>query len=128
MKILLRVLIILILTSYNLYGQDRVVISNGALISGDNVRFSGSHFEVAQNIPNPFSTFTEIGFYMPSPGFIEFKVVNLIGKEIIRQVMEADPGSNFIRLDGSDFMPGVYVFSISNGGQTLTRRMIISKK
>jgi hypothetical protein len=111
------------------YSQDNYVsLTSGGILAGDDSRLSSSHFDVSQNSPNPFSAITDITFNMPSNGFVEFKLVNLIGKEIIRQVMEADPGRNNIRFDGSDFMPGVYVYSISNGSQTLTRRMIISKK
>ena len=89
---------------------------------------SADRFELEQNSPNPFDVVTEISFSSPVLGFVEFKIVNLIGKEVIRQVMEAEPGRNTIRIDGSDFMPGVYVYSLSNGSQTLTRRMVISKK
>jgi hypothetical protein len=119
----------ILLSAVSAYSQDsRVSISYGGMLAADDSRLSSSHFDMTQNSPNPFSAVTDISFYMPANGFIEFKVVNLIGKEVIRQVMEADPGRNNIRFDGNDFMPGVYVYSISNGSQTLTRRMIISKK
>ncbi len=119
----------LLFSSCTLCAQDsRVSITPGGMIASVENRFSGSHFEIAQNIPNPFVSFTDIGFYTLTQGFVEFKVVNLIGKEMIRLVLETDPGRNSIRFDGSDFMPGVYIYSISNGSQTLTRRMIISKK
>jgi hypothetical protein len=130
MRIPLRNLFILLLfSSATLQAQDnRISVSPGNIIATETSLSGGSHFEMTQNIPNPFSSTTDIGFSMPSQGYIEFKVVNLIGKEMIRQVMEADAGRNILRFDGSDFMPGVYVFSLSNGSQTLTRRMIISKK
>lgn len=130
MSKVLRIFFLFILfVNTGLKAQDnRISLSPGTLLATDGSRFSGSHFEITQNSPNPFSNTTDIGIFMPAQGFIEFKVVNLIGKEMIRQVMEADPGRNILRFDGSDFLPGVYVFSLSNGSQTLTRRMIISKK
>jgi Secretion system C-terminal sorting domain len=131
MKEVLRnlLLVFILFSSCTLYGQDsRLSISPGGIIATAENRFGGSQFEIAQNIPNPFVSFTDIGFFTLTQGFVEFKVVNLIGKEMIRLVLETDPGRNNIRFDGSDFMPGVYVYSISNGSQTLTRRMIISKK
>lgn len=121
--------LLLISGSTALFAQDgRVSITPAGVVASEDSRLSSSHFEMSQNTPNPFFNTTDISFYMPVQGFIEFKLVNLIGKEMVRQVLEADPGRNSIRFDGSDFMPGVYIYSISNGSQTLTRRMIISKK
>ena len=87
-----------------------------------------SRFEAEQNSPNPFNDFTLIDFTSPVQGFIEFKIVNLIGKDVFHRVVEASPGYNTIRFEGGDFTPGVYIYSLSNGTQTITRRMVISKK
>ena len=123
--------IVIFLSFLNMHGimaQDSrlSIAADGPLL--DNRTISANHFELEQNSPNPFDVMTEISFTSAVVGFVEFKIVNLIGKEVIRQVMEAEPGRNTIRIDGSDFMPGVYVYSLSNGSQTLTRRMVISKK
>lgn len=85
-------------------------------------------FEVEQNSPNPFTDYTQIEYASPVQGFMEFKIVNLIGKEIFHRVMETEAGRNTIRFEGDDFTPGVYIYSLSNGSQTITRRMVISKK
>ncbi|MEP7263056.1 MAG: T9SS type A sorting domain-containing protein [Bacteroidota bacterium] len=129
-KRLLNLFFLLLITNATaLYAQDgRITISPIGVVASYDSRLSSAHFEMSQNTPNPFYSTTDISFYMPVQGFIEFKLVNLIGKEMVRQVLEADPGRNSVRFDGSDFMPGVYIYSISNGSQTLTRRMIISKK
>ncbi len=85
-------------------------------------------FEVGQNSPNPFSDYTQIEFGSASQGFVEFKIVNLLGKEVFHRVIETEIGRNTIRFEAEDFLPGVYIYSLSNGSQTLTRRMVISKK
>ena len=87
-----------------------------------------SKFDAGQNSPNPFSEYTQIEFTNPAPGFVEFKVVNLLGKEVFQRVVESEAGRNSIRFEADDFLPGVYIYSLSNGSQTITRRMVISKK
>ena len=87
-----------------------------------------SKFEVEQNSPNPFSDYTQIEFGSATQGFVEFKIVNLLGKLIFQRVLETEIGRNTIRFEAEDFLPGVYIYSLSNGSQTLTRRMVISKK
>ena len=87
-----------------------------------------ARFDAAQNSPNPFNDFTLIDFITPVQGFIEFKIVNLIGKDVFHRVVEATPGYNTIRFESGDFIPGVYIYSLSNGTQTISRRMVISKK
>ena len=87
-----------------------------------------SKFDAGQNSPNPFSDYTQIEFTSPSQGFVEFKIVNLLGKEIFHRVVETETGRNSIRFEAEDFLPGVYIYSLSNGSQTITRRMVISKK
>ena len=97
---------------------------------GDNNKgqIISTRFDIGQNSPNPFSDFTQIEYSNPVQGFVELKVVNLIGKELYHRVLEAEAGRNLIRLEGEDFTPGVYIYSLSNGTQTITRRMVISKK
>lgn len=97
--------------------------------SSDNKSGTNSaRFELSQNSPNPFSDFTAIEYMCPVLGFVEFKIVNLIGKEVFHKVLEAEAGRNILRFECDDFVPGVYIYSLSNGSQTITRRMVISKK
>lgn len=125
MKHLLKLSLFFVVFSSSLSAQENhSVIGSGSLIPG----LTGSKFDVAQNNPNPFVDYTEIGFSSPLQGFVEFKMVNLLGKEVCRKVIDADSGINKMRVEADDFIPGVYIYSLSNGSQTITRRMIISKK
>ncbi len=85
-------------------------------------------FDVAQNEPNPFNNTSNISFTVAVKSTVTFKVFNLIGKEIFRNNVLCDPGKNIIKVDAADFAPGVYMYSLSNGAQTFTKRMIVSKK
>ena len=122
------ILFCVLFVNYCIAQENRSVFST----SGISERTIGLNnvirFDLEQNNPNPFYDFTNIAFSTPAQGFVELKIVNLIGKEVIRRVIEADAGRNVIHLDREEFSPGVYVYSLSNGNQTLTRRMIVSRK
>ena len=109
----------------NRYLSSQPVAFNAA--DGKQVPASGK-FEMEQNSPNPFTIATEIDFSTPYQTNVEFKIVNLLGKQIYYKVMIAEAGRNTIKVESDDFIPGVYVYSLSNGSQTITRRMVISRK
>jgi hypothetical protein len=128
MKILLSTLFLICLLK-SATAQDNHNISNLPFVTADNSKLLNTgRFEVAQNVPNPFNVSSDISFACPVQCFVEFKIVNLIGKQVMREVLEADAGLNNIHVEGADLLPGVYIYSVSNGSVTLTRRMIISKK
>lgn len=85
-------------------------------------------FEVFQNDPNPFSSYTNISYYCPVPMTVSLKIFNLIGKEVFYKKYISGVGKNYVKLEADDFAPGVYMYSISNGITTATRRMVINKR
>ncbi len=86
------------------------------------------HFTLSQNIPNPYNDFCSIRYSVPEKTDVEFRMFNVIGKEVYRKQLDADAGVNTLRFDGRDFSPGIYMFSLTFGNETLTRRMVISRK
>ena len=46
---------------------------------------------------------------------------------VIKKAINAKRGVNTIDISSNDFSGGVYLYSISNGENMLTKRMIISK-
>jgi len=85
-------------------------------------------FDVKQNSPNPFSDKTEIVFSSPVVSDVEFKVYNVIGAVVYNNSFKANKGANTITVEANSFAPGVYIYSISNGTKTITKRMIVSSK
>ncbi len=80
-------------------------------------------FNVAQNAPNPFNEKTEINFSSPSVNDVDFKVYNVVGAVVYSEKIKADKGANVITLKANAFAPGAYMYSITNGSQTITKRM-----
>ncbi len=85
-------------------------------------------FEVEQNAPNPFTGKSEIRFSSVNSNNVDFKVFNLLGSVVYSNSFKADKGANSINIEANTFAPGVYMYSIKNGDQTITKRMIVASK
>lgn len=105
-------------------------------VSVDRVSASRS-ITLAQNYPNPFSLtnapVTSIAYTNAKPGPVIMKIYNLLGSEVRTLVNEYKPGGSFIATwDARDnrgelLPPGIYVYKIMSGSNSLTRRMILSR-
>ena len=80
---------------------------------------------VAQNRPNPAKNNTEIEFYLPKSGNIEFKVVNMLGAIVENQQQSYSQGKQIIKLNTNSYTEGIYFYSISFDGEVKTFKMII---
>ena len=84
--------------------------------------------DVSQNIPNPFSDKSEIRFTSVSSSDVEFKVFNLLGSVVYSSNFKSVKGVNTINMEANSFSPGVYMYSVKNGANTITTRMVVSSK
>jgi hypothetical protein len=86
---------------------------------------SEARFNVSQNKPNPFSHNTTIEFSTPSHDNFILKVSNILGKIVYTKNIIAQRGINKITFSGRDLDSGIYFYSLTNGKNAITRRMII---
>ena len=86
---------------------------------------SGNTFSVEQNQPNPFHTISTIEYNLPQKGEIEFRLFNVIGKEVYHLTKNSDRGPGSINIDAHDYPAGVYIYSMSFERVTLTKRLVI---
>lgn len=84
-------------------------------------------FAVSQNTPNPFNEKTEINFTSPTVSDVDFKVYNVVGAVVYSEKVKADKGSNVITLKANSFAPGAYMYSLTNGAHTITKRMVVTQ-
>jgi len=96
--------------------------------SGINDQLTSVKFDLVQNNPNPASTYTDVTFSTPIAGNFTIKMFNMIGKEVLKQNIRGMAGVNSSRLMLEDITSGVYMLSIENGSNVVTRRMIVSRK
>jgi len=86
-----------------------------------------------QNAPNPLSDQTAISYQLPKSGQVKLNVYNIAGQKVKTLVDEAQQAGSYTikwnRHDnkGRQVSAGVYIYHLSIGDQTQTRKMIVLK-
>lgn len=83
-------------------------------------------FELHQNYPNPFNPSTIIKYSIPSEGFINLKIFDILGREVKTLVNQNQkPGSYEIKWNTSNHSSGIYFYRIRAGEFVETKKMIL---
>jgi hypothetical protein len=83
-------------------------------------------FDMTQNTPNPWSYETNIDYYVPSPSNVDISIRDVNGKLILTNKMKAHKGWNTYLLKADELKAsGIYIYEITNGKTTLSKRMIL---
>jgi len=88
-------------------------------------QFNDFTFELKGIFPNPVVNNAKIQFISGTPKTVTFKVYNLLGEEIESQFINSQRGVNTINVNTSAYSEGMYLYSINNGSEILTKRMIV---
>ncbi len=99
------------------------IVINAPSSVGDN---NAVTFEVLQNYPNPFSDKSEVSFTTANPGVAEVKIFNVVGTQMTSFKLKAKHGLNRFTIDSKGFNSGIYMYSITCGDKTITKRMVVS--
>jgi hypothetical protein len=87
-----------------------------------------TEFALLQNYPNPFNPTTSIAFDVPSRTLVTIKVFNMIGQEVATVVNgEMTAGRHIVNFDGSRLPSAIYLYQITAGDFTATRKMLLMK-
>lgn len=118
-----------------LLGSGQVVpqtITSYSIIVDDNTGISSLHsisFNAGQNIPNPSLQFTQIPVVSSTANNnVELKVSDLIGNIVYHKILNLQSGLNLIPVNTSEWVNGVYIYSVNNGLNNVTRRMTVTNK
>jgi hypothetical protein len=93
-------------------------------------------FKLYQNYPNPFNPKTTIKYDIPAslnpseggkPVLVTFKVYDVLGKEIFSFTEFKFAGSYQVTFDGSNNSSGIYIYKITAGQYTESRKMVLLK-
>ena len=77
--------------------------------------------------PNPAKDELNISVQSPEKMVISFKVLNLLGEEIINNSFNFDQGTNIRKIDVSNLENGVYVVQVKNEENVYSHKLIIDK-
>ena len=87
-----------------------------------------SSFSLSQNYPNPFNPTTTFRIRIAKSGLVSLKVYDLLGQEVGSVLNEhKEPGTYDLRYDASRLASGVYLYRLSAGTFTQTRKMILAR-
>jgi hypothetical protein len=115
-------------TSLN-YSVDGVIdlIQNLNKPYNVNVRIP-KEFSLKQNYPNPFNPSTTIEYTIPDNSFVTLKVYDMLGKEVASIVNKYQEQGSYIAVwNASDFSSGTYIYKLSAGNYTESKKMVLSK-
>lgn len=85
-------------------------------------------FSVSQNIPNPFKDETEINYRLNSISNVQFTVCDLAGRTLAKYNYTQQPAGTFkITVDGTQFRPGIYFYTINVNGNAVTKKMVVAE-
>jgi len=87
---------------------------------------SVAEFTLAQNYPNPFNPATKIEYSIPGDRFVELRVFDVMGSEIITLVNEQKTsGTHSVLFDASNIPSGVYFYTLTAGDFVSTKKMML---
>ncbi len=92
-------------------------------------------FSLEQNYPNPFNPSTRIRFSVPSGSgrggeseIVSLKVFDVLGREVTTLVNEnLSAGSYETTFDATSLASGVYIYRLTSGNRSLSRKLLITK-
>jgi len=85
-------------------------------------------YELAQNYPNPFNPSTTITFSIPEAGMVSIKVYDVLGKEVANLMNEEKASGIYsVSFDASQLPTGTYIYTISAGNYSSTKKMLLLK-
>tara|TARA_B100000767_G_C19601763_1_gene465949 strand:- start:104 stop:862 length:759 start_codon:yes stop_codon:yes gene_type:complete len=89
-------------------------------------QFNDFTFEVKDVFPNPVNNNAKIQFISGKLTDVVFSVFNCLGEKIEEKNIAASRGVNDIKISADDYPNGMYFYSISNGVQIVSKRMIVA--
>ena len=90
-------------------------------------------FSLEQNYPNPVVTSvtntTMINYTLAEESTVTLKVFDLQGREVavLKDREKQEAGEHSASLDVSSLSAGTYVYRLTSGGTSLTKKMVVEK-
>jgi hypothetical protein len=114
----------------NTHGAEIVSIE-AATPDGSPVNLSARRlptaFALNQNYPNPFNPTTTITFALPVASDWTLTIANITGQQVAARTGFAQAGTTTLPIDASTWASGVYLYTLTAGSSSTTRKMTLLK-
>lgn len=85
-------------------------------------------FKLSQNYPNPFNPVTTIEYTIPKGSNVSLKIFDITGREVASLVDKyQDAGTFIVNWNASGFSSGIYIYRLTAGNYSDTKKMILNK-
>ena len=81
--------------------------------------------ELFQNVPNPVTSNTEIGFFLPEDTKATITLINKLGQEYLIADGEYTGGYHSVNLERENLQAGMYFYSLKTPVKTLTKQLTL---
>jgi photosystem II stability/assembly factor-like uncharacterized protein len=86
-----------------------------------------ARFALDQNYPNPFNPSTSVRFTLPQAAKVGLVIYNMLGQRVAAPINGTmfEAGSHTVQFDASGLATGVYLYRLTAGSFTETRKMVL---
>ncbi len=83
-------------------------------------------FAVEQNFPNPFNRTTSVKVSLQKVSTVDLKVFDMVGRQVYSIPAKTyNAGSSMLEIDGSSLSKGVYTYTVTVNGNSVSNKMVI---
>lgn len=115
------------------WSGDYIILISSQTTNIDGEEGLPSEFVLDQNYPNPFNPSTTISFTVPytsesSAQFTKLNIYDILGNNVADLLSsELNPGFYKIQFDASHLSSGIYLYKLTSGTVSLTKKMMLIK-
>jgi len=114
-------------------------VSGGSMVSSQNLKYyiinilpatglqdiGKDKMALYQNEPNPFSSTTDIKFYVEGEDNATITVYNALGSIVSQQSIKTSVGENKVSINAANLASGTYVYTLKYKNAIITKRMMV---
>ncbi len=96
--------------------------------SDDLAKSKPTDYIIAQNYPNPFNPTTVIKYQLPEAVNVTIKLYDMLGREVKEFINDTQEAGYYeLTIDGSDLSSGTYIYRITAGEFTDSKKLLLLK-
>jgi endo-1,4-beta-xylanase len=110
------------------YTATAVFVTGDQILTVEGAPLVPAKLDLLQNYPNPFNPTTGIRYQVPAISEVKLVVYDMLGRELATVVKETKmPGTYEAGFDATGLPSGVYVYRLTAGQTSISRKMVFMK-